>query len=133
MKIKVVVMRNIIIILSFVVLLCGCTHSKEEVEDYTKIYNELDARYKSLEENYNKLVKEYKSLDTEVKCLKSGREPRYFILIRMDAYKYTDPEVWIETTKEAYDSVKIGDEITKNTHPFTAAVKGGFIEDKQVR
>ena len=76
-------MRNIIIPLSFVVLLCGCTHSKEEVEDYTKIYNELDARYKSLEENYNKLVKEYKSLDTEVKCLKSGREPRYFILIRM--------------------------------------------------
>ena len=57
MKIKVVVMRNIIIVLSFVVLLCGCTHSKEEVEDYTKIYNELDARYKSLEENYNKLVK----------------------------------------------------------------------------
>ena len=126
-------MRKVFIAVMVAAFFCGCTHNKEEVEDYTKIYNELDVRYKTLEREYDKLVKEYNSLNSEVDCLKNGRQPRYFVRIRMHAYKYKDPEIWLETTKEAYDSVNIGDQVTNSTHPFTAAVNNGWIEDKQVR
>lgn len=125
-------MKKIIIMALAVLALTGCESAeynqdlRAERNKLERIINSKNAQLESLNKKISDANQRLNDINKEVSYVQQGRTPKYMICIKLHQSTFTldpiehiknsmnDIEMWVETSKDFYYSVRKGEELSSN-------------------